>query len=342
MPANDTINELVHQIDALVQTAVAETTLEAPELRRVLKFISQVVQVVEQSFQEVLTLLLDIKFLRKDDLNPQRLVELRKNAELLTARSYYRDAAEICSRLKHLSEIFDKFVKPTVSRLPSYTDWQSVFGLIEHREGRIIRLIEESAREIDGLLERVDANDLSTVQTSASLRIEELRSHLKSLHDLNGRILGLSGGVGFLELTANRGELQRELRIMIDQRDQSVTHGHRVSTGAGTVINGQMVVATTIQDSFKTISESGVSKELQAELKTLCTQVEAMLLSLPEDRKHDVQQDLASFVTETTKESPRKKWYELSAEGLIEAAKACAGVASPVIITVKKIVDLLA
>jgi hypothetical protein len=62
---------------------------------------------------------------------------------------------------------------------------------------------------------------------------------------------------------------------------------------------------------------------------------------LPEKKRADVAQDLSNLVTEVTKEAPRRKWYELSAEGLIEAAKACAGMASPVIQTVKTVLALL-
>ena len=285
---------------------------------------------------------MDIKFLQPEDLRSPKLIELRKSAELLTARSYYRDAAEICSRLKHLGENFNQFIRPSVSSLPGFSDWRGVFGLIEHREGRIIMLIERSAREIESLLNRAESGDLDTVRDEASAHIDELRNNLKVLHDLNGQILGLSGGAGFLELTVNRNELQREVRIMIDKRDQSVTHGHRVSTGAGSVIHGNMIVASTIQDSFNTVAQSDAEPTLKAELERLCTQVNQMLAQLPEEKKQETVQDLNSFVTEATKEAPRRKWYELSAEGLIEAAKACAGVASPVISTVQKILTLLA
>jgi hypothetical protein len=159
---------------------------------------------------------------------------------------------------------------------------------------------------------------------------------------LNGRILGFSGKAGFLELTRDRKELKREVKIMIDKRDQSVTHGHRVSVGAGTTIQGNFIVAAEIHDSFNQVQQSSASQELKEKLGLLCQQIEEMAKLLPEGKQKEVSQDLSSFVAEATKEAPRKKWYELSAEGLIEAAKACAGMASPVIATVKDVVALLA
>ena len=66
-----------------------------------------------------------------------------------------------------------------------------------------------------------------------------------------------------------------------------------------------------------------------------------MVKELSNEKQKEVGQDLSSFVAEVTKESPRRKWYELSAEGLIEAAKACAGMASPIIATVQEVLKLL-
>lgn len=132
-----------------------------------------------------------------------------------------------------------------------------------------------------------------------------------------------------------------ENRIMIDKLDQSVTHGHRVSTGEGTTIHGNMLTASTIQNSFNTVAQSAAEPALKTELERLCKQVEQMLTQLPEEKKEDAAQDLDNFVKEATKDTPRKKWYELSAEGLIEAAKACAGMTAPVTDTVKSILALL-
>ncbi|MCI5121980.1 MAG: hypothetical protein D3908_12470 [Candidatus Electrothrix sp. AUS4] len=114
-----------------------------------------------------------------------------------------------------------------------------------------------------------------------------------------------------------------------------------VSIGDGTTVHGNMITAQTIQNSFNTVAQSDAEPALKAELKRLCQQVEQMLPQLPEEKKEEVAQDLESLVKEATKDAPRKKWYELSAEGLIEAAKACAGMAAPVTATVKSILALL-
>jgi hypothetical protein len=341
MPTQNRLIQLGEEIDAIVDTAVSAPNLTEPDVRRVLRFISQVIQVVEQAFQDVLTLLIDIKLLKPGDLHSPRLDELRRSVELLTARSYYRDAAEICSRLKHLGENFDQFIRPSVASLPHFSDWRGVFGLIEHREGRIIQLVEESAAEISKLLSQIDNGNLDTARQTASRRVEELRSLLKELRDLNSRILGFSGSAGFLEMTTDRTALQREVKILVDKRDQSVTHGHRVSVGSSATFHGDFVVATSIQDSFNK-AQSASDPALRDLLQNLCKQVEQLLSQIPPETRKSVSQDLSTFVAEASSDKPRRQWYELSANGLIEAAKACAGMASPIVTTVKTVLSLLA
>ncbi len=128
---------------------------------------------------------------------------------------------------------------------------------------------------------------------------------------------------------------------MVDKRDQSVTHGHRVQIGDNNAI-GSLITASTVQDSFNHVQQSEADAELKVALLRLCAQVDELLKAVPGEKRKEVEQDLSSLVTEATKDAPRKKWYELSASGLVEAAKACAGVASPVISSVKAVLALLA
>lgn len=114
-----------------------------------------------------------------------------------------------------------------------------------------------------------------------------------------------------------------------------------ITIGDGANVQGNTIAGSTIQNSFNTIAESAAEPALKAELERLCQQVEQLLPQLPEEKREEAAQDLDSLVKEATKETPRRKWYELSAEGLIEAAKACAGMAAPVTATIKGILALL-
>jgi hypothetical protein len=129
---------------------------------------------------------------------------------------------------------------------------------------------------------------------------------------------------------------------MLDKRDQSTNHGPRVQIDGKSTVHGNVVAAGTIQDSFNHVAQSNADNDLKQKLQLLCSQIDDLVKRLPAEKQKEVEQDLSGFVTEVTKDAPRRKWYELSAEGLIDAAKACAGVASPVIATVKQILGLLA
>jgi GTPase SAR1 family protein len=122
--------------------------------------------------------------------------------------------------------------------------------------------------------------------------------------------------------------------------DQPAKNNNSVSI-KNSSIGGNVISNSSIQNSFNTVAQSAAEPNLKSALEHLCQQVEQMLTKLPEEKKEEVAQDLDSFVKEATKDAPRRKWYELSAEGLIEAAKACAGMTAPVTATVKGILELL-
>jgi hypothetical protein len=341
MSSQQDLRRVISDINCMVHAAASSgSRLEDSVLRRTLAFLSQVILVVEQAFQDVLTLLVDIEFLDESTLRPNDLLELRKRVEMLVARSHYRDAAEICSRLKHLRGNYDSFIRKAVEKLPEFSSWQGLLGLIEEREGRIIQLVERTAGDLAQLLAKAEGGNLNPLKDYASRQISELRAMLSELHSLNGRILGLSGDAGFLELTRDRNSLEREVNIHVDQRDQSTTHGHRVTVDHSSTFSGDLVMANSISDSFKKAGDAP-SSQLQSQLERLCQHVESLIRDLPKDTAAQIAQDLSTFVSEASKAQPRRKWYELSGEGLIDAAKACAGMASPVIKTVKSILALL-
>jgi hypothetical protein len=66
-----------------------------------------------------------------------------------------------------------------------------------------------------------------------------------------------------------------------------------------------------------------------------------MTKHLPVEKARDAAKDLEVLTTEAVSEAPRKKWYDLSAEGLMEAAKAVGELAAPVVTSVKALLSLL-
>ncbi|MEO6528997.1 MAG: hypothetical protein ABIP93_20430 [Gemmatimonadaceae bacterium] len=92
-----------------------------------------------------------------------------------------------------------------------------------------------------------------------------------------------------------------------------------VTLGAGASVHGP-VVNGAISDSFNTIEKSGASPELKAELTNLTKIVAEMAEKLDKEKATDVTRDLKALTDAATAPTPRRKWYELSSAGLLEAA----------------------
>ena len=92
----------------------------------------------------------------------------------------------------------------------------------------------------------------------------------------------------------------------------------------------------------KTITEAaGISETLESKLKELSVAVEKMVQNMPEDKAKETTKDLETLAGEAVKKEPRRKWYELSGEGLIEAAKAVGEAGKPVIEITQAVLNLL-
>ena len=106
---------------------------------------------------------------------------------------------------------------------------------------------------------------------------------------------------------------------------ESITFGDK----SGNIINN---------GSMNTTSLSG---SMTSEIELLKTSVENIMNAISEELTPDIHNDLESFISEVSKEKPRKKWYELSGECLIEAAETVGKIGLPVIVSVGKILKLL-
>ena len=92
----------------------------------------------------------------------------------------------------------------------------------------------------------------------------------------------------------------------------------------------------------KQISDSAnLADDLADKLNKLTQAVNAMARDMPDDKANEVTGDLQTLVDEAEKDEPRKKWYQLSGEGLIEAAQAVGSLGKPVIDATNAVLKLL-
>lgn len=116
---------------------------------------------------------------------------------------------------------------------------------------------------------------------------------------------------------------------------------YQINFGDNAKISGDFVVANTIQNSFNKISSSEVSEDLKAKFKELSEVVAEMSNHLPQDKARTAARDIEILTNEALSEHPRREWYELSAKGLIEAAKTVAQFTTTVTNAVKAVLALI-
>lgn len=120
----------------------------------------------------------------------------------------------------------------------------------------------------------------------------------------------------------------------------TVNNGDRtINTGGGSFTANAPVV---LGDNNQTTSTTSVSSTpLEQELDQLTKLIEQLATQLPADQAKAVRDDLTSLKQEAAREQPRRKWYELSADGLLEAAKAVAGMAPAIAKSVGAVLGIL-
>lgn len=133
------------------------------------------------------------------------------------------------------------------------------------------------------------------------------------------------------------------INVGINQRTggTEVTN-YEIKIGDNVKFMGDVVVANTIQDSFNKMSSSAATDEMKEKLKQLTEAVIEMCNHLSQEKAREAARDLETLTSEALSDKPRRKWYELSAQGLIDAAKTVGHIAAPVIAIVGSLLPLLA
>jgi hypothetical protein len=258
MPTQSELSRITDQIGEMTESVFTATRLDKFDLRRILRFLTKVIQIIEQSFQDVLSVLIDFKYLTKDDIKTGKLVQLSREIDLLQSRSRYRDAEEICSRLHHLSDYYRMDIEPLIKRIPNSAKWTDVFQLLNEYEGRIITLVNHSLSELQAAIPNNDPKSLNSIAASQFTLIQ---NSLIKLRSLNNEILGLSGHEGLLELTEHPSSLENA-KIYINKNDYNIRDIYKIEQ-AGTVGPNSKSINTRISKNIhKQIGMDRLSKEL--------------------------------------------------------------------------------
>lgn len=131
-------------------------------------------------------------------------------------------------------------------------------------------------------------------------------------------------------IRVERGGTYIEGDHLMNQDDHSIH--------ARDIINSQ--VGQTLTNCTNMIRQQvpGKRKDL---LEQMDREVNALIAKLPEEKHGDAAEDLAKMVKGATAEPPNRRWYSMSAEGLLEASKFVKDFAGNIVGTVGKLGKLL-
>lgn len=162
--------------------------------------------------------------------------------------------------------------------------------------------------------------------------------------------------------TSERGfdyDLNQVLGLILSKNEQEKTgihvHGdyyegdnkmskQSIKMGDNNTIGGSVVAAEKIENSFNCLPESKANDEVKILLKELLSEIQALNAKVPSTQAQqltDMAGDVETLITETGRETPRPKQYQLSLEGIKDAAVTLGDIAKPVLAVAEKLAPLL-
>lgn len=112
-------------------------------------------------------------------------------------------------------------------------------------------------------------------------------------------------------------------------------------SGQGNIVNIAEYMSNVTNTVAQNLSRSSVSPEVQELIKTLTKQIEDLATKIEPAATQQMGSDVETLSKEISSPRPRRKWYEVSLEGLKEAAEAVGDLGKPIIQTLKALAPLL-
>jgi hypothetical protein len=196
-------SDLINQLKLMTQAVIESANIDVTDSRKVLRFISKLTQVINQAFNNIYPILIEVSLLRDSDLGSDKIQELRREVKLLTSRDYYRDVQLICGQLNELQAQYRDNIEPIINNFTANqkNEFREVFYLIDQHEGYLIGIVNNMTYDIDQKLDNLNrTHSVDELVTFASEQAQIFKKSINELNLLGNKILGVSGKEGLLEL----------------------------------------------------------------------------------------------------------------------------------------------
>jgi hypothetical protein len=197
--------DLINQLKMMTQAVIDSANIDVTDSRKVLRFISKLTQVINQAFNNIYPILIEVSLLRDSDLGSDKIQELRREVKLLTSRDYYRDVQLICGQLNEIHAQYRESIEPIINNFTpnQKNEFREVFYLIDQHEGYLIGIVNNMTYDLDRQLDDLAHNhSVGKLVAFASEQAQVFKQSINELNLLGHKILGVSGKEGLLELLA--------------------------------------------------------------------------------------------------------------------------------------------
>lgn len=355
-----TFKSLVSNLRDVIKVATQDEEKSSDDLRSILIFINEVARVVDQAFTGVLGILVKYKSLTEQDLLPHKLPSLASELENLRTRHHFsmREAGDICGQLKTLRIQYENEIAIKLDPHVKYkNDWESLFGLLEEREGKIVELVNQSIARLQCALYKhtgfqgfdtyyynpdnpEEGKTIQSIQTIGRQTSQEIESLLTEIGSIKNSILGLSGRPGLLELVnVDRYRLKETITYMTNNDySKNVNIGSNSQVGIVNIADYMENVTNSVNQNLNSSTAPDEIKEL---VKQLTEQIAALSSLVDQPNVENMGKDVKTLSEEIASPQPRKSWYKLALEGIKDTATTIGEVAKPVLDIIAKLSPLL-
>lgn len=132
--------------------------------------------------------------------------------------------------------------------------------------------------------------------------------------------------------------------VHLSTKTKNVGEEKVIKIGKEAMVSAPIVIADTIQNSFNTLMQSSINEDIKQLLEELLREVNEVHKKVPGDKSSEAEamaRDAEALVKEAASSKPRRRRYEVSLEGLKQAAINIGEIADPVLNIVQKLMPLL-
>jgi hypothetical protein len=209
------INGISEQLRDIIANTALDQSISASDLRHILRFISEAIEAFALLFQGIYIPLTELQYVvtsyKNNRSSRAQMSRILVNINNLLASSEYWKARELLSRFSALKVEFDSKIAPIISASPDtgskISEWRKTFDMIIEVRSEFLISVDEMIPNLRALILHLEyhssQSSVEAVRGQVSTTTEYLYRQLIEVYKLRGQIFGLSGHVGFLELTEN-------------------------------------------------------------------------------------------------------------------------------------------